>query len=143
MNRIKFVRTVSLATMLAVLAVLAAGCGSGDPKESILQDRARWNVSVLSWSQSDDGTVTIGTRLSGPPNSKLAELTIQVQLVDSESQIIEAVWHTFDLSDVRRGGPADKIVRIREFPQEVFGAGIDLVLSPTAEEEAQISELQF
>ena len=59
MNRINFVRTVSLVTLLAILAVLAAGCGPSDPKESILQDRARWNVSVLSWSQSDDGTVTI------------------------------------------------------------------------------------
>ena len=143
MTRIKLVRTVSLFTLLAVVALLATGCGSRDPKESILQDRARWNVSVLSWSQSEDGTVTIGTRLSGPPNSKLAELTVRVQLVDSESQIIELVWHTFDLSDVQRGGPADKIVRLREFPREVFGAGIDPVLSPTAEEQAQIGELQL
>jgi hypothetical protein len=142
MRRIHLVRAVSLLTLLALLAVLAAGCGPGDPKEGILQDRARWNVSVLSWSQSEDGTVAIGTRLSGPPNSKLSELTVQVQLVDADSQIIETVWHTFDLSDVQRGGPADKIVRIREFPQEVSGAGIDLVLSPTAEEEAQIRELQ-
>ena len=143
MNRIKLVRAVSLLSLLGILAALVAGCGPSDPKESILQDRARWNVSVLSWSQSDDGTVTIGTRLSGPPNSKLSELTVRVQLVDADSEIIETVWHTFDLSDVQRGGPADKIVRIGEFPQEVFGAGIDLVLSPTAEEEAQISELQL
>ena len=142
MNRLAFVRNVSLLTLLGIFAALSAGCGPSDPKDKILQDRARWNVTVLSWSQSDDGTVTIGTRLSGPPNSKLAELTIQVQLFDSESKVIETVWYTFDLSDVQRGGPADKIVRIREFPQEVFGAGIDLVLSPTAEEEAQISELQ-
>jgi hypothetical protein len=142
MYRKKFVRTFTFATLLALLAVVASGCGDRDPKEKILQDRARWNVAVQSWSQGEDGTVTIGARLSGPPNSKLAELTVRVKLVDSESEIIETVWHTFDLSDVQRGGPADKIVRVREFPQEVFGAGIDPVLAPTAEEQAQISELQ-
>lgn len=142
MIRNKLVRATTLATLLAIVAVVAAGCGDKDPQDSILQDRARWNVAVQSWSQGDDGTVMIGARLSGPPNSKLSELTVRVQLVDSDSQIIETVWHTFDLSDVQRGGPADKIVRVREFPQEVFGAGIDPVLSPTAEERAQISELQ-
>ena len=135
-------RTSSLAALLAILAALASGCAPSDPKEGILQDRARWNVTVQSWSQGQDGTVTIGTRLSGPPNSKLSELTVRVQLVDSDSQIIETVWHTFDLSDVQRGGPADKVIRVREFPQEVAGAGVDPVYTPTAEEQAQIRELQ-
>lgn len=142
MIRQPLARTLSLATLLAILAVLAAACGESDPKEGILQDRARWDVTVQSWSQADDGTVTIGTRLSGPPNSKLSELTVRVQLVDSDSQIIETVWHTFDLSDVQRGGPADRVIRVREFPQEVSGAGVDPVYSPTAEEQAQIPELQ-
>ena len=142
MNRNRSVLTLALASTLAILAVVATGCGDRDPKQSILQDRARWNVAVQSWSQGEDGTVTIGARLSGPPNSKLSELTVRVKLVDSESEIIETFWHTFDLSDVQRGGPADKIVRVREFPQEVFGAGIDPVLAPTPEEQAQISELQ-
>jgi hypothetical protein len=135
-------RTSLLAALLAILAAFACGCGPSDPKEGILQDRARWNVTVQSWSQAQDGTVTIGTRLSGPPNSKLSELTVRVQLVDSDSQIIEAVWHTFDLSDVQRGGPADKVIRVPEFPQEVSGAGVDPVYTPTAEEQVQIRELQ-
>ena len=135
-------RASSLAALLAILAALASGCGPSDPKEGILQDRARWDVTVQSWSQGQDGTVMIGTRLSGPPNSKLSELTVRVQLVDSDSQIIETVWHTFDLSDVQRGGPADKVIRVREFPQEVSGAGVDPVYTPTAEEQAQIRELQ-
>ena len=135
-------RASLLAASLAILAALASGCGPSDPKEGILQDRARWDVTVQSWSQAQDGTVTIGTRLSGPPNSKLSELTVRVQLVDSDSQIIETVWHTFDLSDVQRGGPADKVIRVSEFPQEVSGAGIDPVYTPTAEEQAQIRELQ-
>jgi len=135
-------RTSSVAALLAILAALASGCGPSDPKEGILQDRARWDVTVQSWSQGQDGTVTIGTRLSGPPNSKLSELTVRVQLVDSDSQIMETVWHTFDLSDVQRGGPADKVIRVREYPQEVSGAGVDPVYAPTAEEQAQIRELQ-
>jgi len=142
MIRPNLARVVALLAVLATVAVLTAGCGSSDPKERILQDRARWDVTVLSWSQGDDGTVTIGTRLSGPPNSGLDELTVRLQMFDSESRVIESTWHTFDLSDVPRGGPADKIIRVREFPQEVFGAGIDSVRVPTAEEESRIRELQ-
>jgi hypothetical protein len=143
MTRKNLVRTAAWAALTALLAVLAAACGTSDPREAVLQDRARWNVSVQSWSQGQDGTVTIATRLSGPPNSKLKELTVRVQLVDESSQVIENVWHTFDLSDVQRGGPADKIIRVPEFPHEVYGAGIDPVLVPKPEDEGQIPELQF
>ena len=142
MIRKQIARTILRSSLLAIIAFLAVGCGESDPKEGILQDRARWDVTVQSWSQGQDGTVMIGTRLSGPPNSKLSELTVRVQLVDSDSQIIETVWHTFDLSDVQRGGPADKVIRVREFPQEVSGAGVDPVYTPTAEEQAHIRELQ-
>ena len=141
MIRRNLARVVALLAVLATLAVSTGGCGPRDPKERILQDRARWDVTVLSWSQSDDRTVTISTRLSGPPNSGLDELTVRLQMFDSESRVIESVWYTFDLSDVQRGGPADKIIRVREFPHEVYGAGIDLVRVPTAEEESRIREL--
>ena len=142
MIRRNLARVVALLAVLATLAVLTGGCGPRDPKERILQDRARWDVTVLSWSQSDEGTVTVSARLSGPPNSGLDELTVRLQMFDSESRVIESTWHTFDLSDVPRGGPADKIIRVREYPHEVFGAGIDSVLVPTAEEESRIRELQ-
>ena len=142
MIRRNLARAVALVAVVATLAVLIAGCVPVDPKEGILQDRARWDVVVLSWSQGEDGTVTVSTRLSGPPNSRLDELTVRLQMFDSESRVIESVWHTFDLSDVPRGGPADKIIRVRQFPHEVLGAGIDPVLAPTAEEESRISELQ-
>jgi hypothetical protein len=135
-------RAIAFVALIAVVSLSTTGCGPQDPKERILQERARWNVTVLNWSQGEDGTVTISTRLSGPPNSTLGELTVRLQLFDADSQVIESVWHTFDLSDVQRGGPADKIVRVREFPHEVFGAAVDPVFTPTADEEARISELQ-
>jgi hypothetical protein len=69
-------------------------------------------------------------------------LTVRVQLFDEAEAVIDTVWHTFDLSDVQRGGPADRIIRIRQLPQEVAGAGLDPVLQPTADEEAHIPELQ-
>ncbi len=142
MSRNLLFRSAAIAATLGFIALWVAGCGPSDPKERVLQDRARWNVNVLSWSQSEDGTVTISTRLSGPPNSTLEELTVRLQLFDADSQVIESIWHSFDLSDVQRGGPADKIVRVGEFPHEVFGAGIDRVVAPTAEEESRIKELR-
>lgn len=139
-------RNTSARTLPALAAVLAVawlvGCGPADPRARVLDERARWNVSVLSWSQGADGTVTIGARLSGPPSSGLRSLTVRVRLTDAQDAVIDSVWHTFDLTDVERGGPADKIVRVPEFPHEVAGAGIDPVLSPSPEDEPHIRELQ-
>jgi len=131
-----------LLAATALTALCAVGCGGvTDPRQRVLDQRARWNVQLLSWSQSPDGTVTLGARLSGPPNSDLEQLTVRVQLYDADENVIGSEWHSFDLSDVERGGPVDLNVRIREFPHEVAGAGFDLVLQPTAEEESHIPEL--
>jgi hypothetical protein len=131
------------AALLAMFALASTACGPSDPKAKILQERARWNVVVLDLSQNDEGTVNISTRVSGPPSSKLRSLSVRVQLTDAEDKVIDRVWHTFDLSGVERGGPADLSIRVPDFPQEVFGAGVDLVLAPTPEEQTHIEELQL
>ena len=131
------------AVLLALSALVSTACGPSNPKAKILQERARWNVNVLDLSQNDEGTINISTRVSGPPSSKLRSLTVRVQLTDAEDKVIDRVWHTFDLSGVERGGPADLLIRVPDFPEEVFGAGVDMVLAPTPEEQTQIEELQL
>ncbi len=135
--------THKLLLCLLAACLALAGCAPADPHQRVLKDRARWNVDVLDVSQNNAGTITIATRVSGPPGSNLAQLTVRVQLTGAESEVIESRWHTFDLSGVERGGPADMVIVLPEFAAEVFGAGVDMVLAPTAEERAQIKELQF
>lgn len=126
-----------------LLAALATACGPFEPTQKVLKERARWKVTVLGVVQGGDGTVIVDTRLSGPPNAKLQALTVRVQLADAGGGVVDTVWHTFDLSGIRRGGPADVSVRLREYPQEISGAGIDRVLAPSPEEAAHIAELQL
>jgi hypothetical protein len=132
-----------LAALLAIIAIVAAatGCGSSDPAARKLAERARWNATLLSWAQSPDGTVSGTARLSGPPASQLPSLTVRLQIVGEDGQTIEKTWQTFDLSDVERGGPADKRFTIASYPHAVGGIGIDPVLAPTPEERARIPEL--
>jgi hypothetical protein len=136
-----FRRVLAAVLVAGLLPVLASCGGPEDPAKRAREQRARWNVTLLDWSQSPDGAVTLSTRVSGPPNSDLDQLTVLVQLFDADENEIDRTWHTFDLSDVQRGGPADKIIRIRDLPGEVAGAGIDPVLDPTADDEPHIPEL--
>lgn len=131
-----------LSAVLLLAAALGAACvGAGDPKQRALEQRARWNVTLLDWSQSSEGAVTLSTRLSGPPNSDLTQLTVRVQLFDQDETVVQSNWHTFDLADVERGGPADKIIRIHDLEGEIAGAAIDLVLQPGPDDEPHIPEL--
>jgi len=125
----------------ALLAWAAVACGVSDPRQAVLEERARWNVTVLSLAQKEDGTVHLSTRVSGPPRARLDRLTVRFQLTDDAGAVLDRVWHTYDLDDVHRGGPADKFVRIERFPHEVAGAGVEPVLQPTEEEARHIPEL--
>jgi hypothetical protein len=141
MKASRSIRTVIVQSVL--LALLIIGCGPSDPRQRILDERARWEVALLNWSQSaSDGTVNIAVRLSGPPNSAIDRLTVLVRLADEQDQVIDSVWHTFDLSDVERGGPADKLIRVSGFSEEIYGAWIEPVYQPTPEQEQHIPELR-
>jgi len=129
------------AAAAAVLAVAALACRPGDPRARVLEERARWQATLESWAQSPGpGPVTLAVRLSGPPSAKLERLTVRVQLHDDAGIVMSSLWHTFDLRDVRRGGPADKSIRI-PFDREVAGASVEVVAAPTPEEQANLPEL--
>jgi len=130
------------ASLLLAAGVLLAGCAPSDPAQRVLKERARWTVQPLEWVQLDDGAVQIGTRISGPPNSKLAALTVRIDLMDAAGARIESHWYTFDLTAIPRGGPKDVPVRLPPVDQPVDSVQVQLVLEPTEEEATHIRELQ-
>jgi hypothetical protein len=137
----RFERRILLIPILAAVAL--AGCAPSDPAEAILEQRALWDVRVLSWAQDADGAVNISTRISGPPSSKLDRLTVRVKLLDSAENIVDTVWHTYDLSQAPRGGPADLFIRIPQASESVAALSLDMALIPSPEERERIEELQF
>jgi hypothetical protein len=137
-------RTSLARAVLVAGAVLVAACSSGTAEQKILEQRARWNVQLQNWAEGPDGGINIGTRLSGPPNSPLKRLTVAIVLQDAEGRNVERVWHTFDLSEVQRGGPVDLVINVPpsdDRPAAIEGIGIDAVLVPGPEDRAHIPEL--
>jgi len=136
----------SLRVLAAVLVLLVslAGCGCGDPRERLLEDRARWKVANLSWAMGDDGTITLMTRVSGPVNSELEQLTVRIVMQDAAGNPVKHEWRTLDLSGIQRGGPEDIRLKLQA-PEgaSVEGIGIDTVPVPGPEDLPHIEELQL
>jgi hypothetical protein len=128
-------------TMLLLAASLTA-CAPSDPKAGILDERLRWDVTVLNWAPADNGGINISTRVSGPPSSKLRQLTVRIDLLDPGDNVIGDYWHTYDLQQVPRGGPADLYIRIKKASPLIVGLTLNMMLEPTVEEQGRIVELQ-
>ena len=41
--------------------LIAPACKASDPKLKIQQERARWEVRILSWAQGADGAINVST----------------------------------------------------------------------------------
>ena len=134
--------TSALAAGL-LIAVGLLGCAPSDPRERVLEQRARWNVTLLSWAQGRDGTLTLNARVSGPVNSDLRQLTVRLLLQDAAGNAVDHEWRTLDLSGIERGGPQDIMLRLTAREVEVEGIGIDTVPAPTADEIPHIVELDL
>jgi len=141
--RARFCLTLCLVLSGALLGAAAlTGCGSSDPAERVRKERARWTVQAFEWLQLDDGAIHIGTRVSGPPNSRIDSLTVRIDLLDDAGEPLDRHWHTFDLTQIQRGGPRDVPVRLPAMDRVVEAVSVQLVLDPTDEEAAKIVELQ-
>ena len=130
-----------LSLLLLLLAAGLMACQSSDSRSEILKQRARWNVQVQSWASGDDGSLTVGTRISGPVNSTLDQLTFQILMFDADNNLLGEEWRTVSLSEVPRGGPVDRAFKVQAPPEGVENLGISLVLAPTPEQESHIPEL--
>jgi hypothetical protein len=127
---------------LLLLAASLAACAPSDPKADILEERLRWDVTVLNWAPAHEGGINISTRVSGPPSSTLRQLTVRIDLLDPGDNVIGDYWHTYDLQQVPRGGPADLYIRIQKTSPLTVGLTLNMMLEPTAEEQGRIVELQ-
>jgi hypothetical protein len=72
----------------------------------------------------------------------LEKLTVRVDLLDGDDNKIGEHWHTYDLSQAPRGGPADLYIRIPHATTKVVGLALDMVLEPSPEEEERLIELR-
>lgn len=127
--------------LLALAAMLAAGCGPADRRQKILDARARFNVEILNWAQEPAGDLNVSTRVTGPPSSPLEQLTVRFDLLDASGGSVGEHWYTYDLSRVPRGGPSDILVRIPSPGVQVDGLSVSLVYTPNEDEAAQMPEL--
>ena len=135
-------RYAALVTLCGLVLACASACGPSNPRARVLEERARWNVQLLDWVQTEEGAVNLSTRVSGPPNSSLEHLTVGFLLMDAAENTLAREWHTFDLSEVPRGGPKDIMVSVSAAGHAVEGVGVTLVLEPTPDDETHIRELQ-
>ena len=122
------------------LCVAAPACKTKSAFDTALEQRARWNVQARDWTQNDEQVVLLSTRVNGPPSSSLAALTVKILLQDASGATIEEIWHTYDLSELPRGGPKDITIPIPA-QSPVAGLAVDRVLNPTDAELTHIEEL--
>jgi hypothetical protein len=133
----------ALIAVLVMLACSTVGCGLGDPRRDVLEERARWNLQLLSWIPVEDSAVTLNIRVSGPPNAGIEKLSYRVILFDQAEQTLSTTWLTLDLTEIKRGGPKDLFRRVEAETDQVAGVAVDVVYSPTPEQEQFIEELQL
>jgi hypothetical protein len=133
-------RAIPTSALLIAIASVAA-CNSTDPQLKVLQERARWDVRILSWAQEADGPINVATRISGPPASSLEQLTVRFDLLGGSDEPLGSHWHTYDLADVPRGGPSDLLVRVPGHEVAVEGLAVSLVLQPNADDQSRMPEL--
>lgn len=136
---------IRLAAVVATLTVLviASGCGPSDPAREVLETRRHWKVDLMGFVQQEDGAVSAQFRLSGPVYSKLADLTVRCDLLDAEDRIISTHWNSFDLREVRRGGPVERFLTVRppDGSLAVESIRLDPVHYPEPGDYAHIPEL--
>ncbi len=135
-----WVRRTACALFLMVCIAALSGCGGGDPKADLLAERAQWEVELRSFRLSEVSAVASLT-VKGPTQTELNKLTVLFYLVDAAGNRVDSIWHTLDVSAVRRGVAKDMVVTLPTGGAEVDALQLDPVFTPTAEQEAFLEEL--
>jgi hypothetical protein len=130
-----------LVALLGGVILMALACGSSDPLEDVLRERARWKVEVRSFVVLDDGSSRVTVQVAGPVKSSLEVLTVRVELVDAEGKTLHASWVPIDLSDVQRGVPAEKSLSLPAISAVPESVQVDPILAPTEQDIQHMPEL--
>ncbi len=133
-------KTTLVLTLALALCIGVPGCKTKSALDAALEQRARWTVLALDWTQTADHVVLLSTRLNGPTRSPLASLTVRIVLQDASGATIDEIWHTYDLSELPLGGPKDITITIAA-GGPVEDLGVDRVLNPNERERSRIVEL--
>lgn len=127
------------ALWLAV--ALLVGCAPSDPTQRALNERSRWQVTLLSWTQHSSGEIDASLRVSGPRTTSLSTLTIKLLMMNEAGDAVDQEWHSIDLTVIEGGGPEDVFVRIPARDFEVQGLALDLLQQPAEADRDRIPEL--
>jgi len=87
MNRTS--KSIFIVTLAVVLWLASPACRTKSTLDKVLEQRARWTVLALDWTQTKDHVVLLSTRLNGPSNSPLDRLTVCIVLKDAAGATIE------------------------------------------------------
>ena len=129
-----------MAILALAVCLLGSGCKTKSALDKALEERARWSVQALDWTQNSDNVVLLSTRVNGPPRGALDRLTVKIVLQDAAGATIDEIWHTYDLTELPQGGPKDITIRIPS-GVTVEGLGVDRMLSPSETDRQRIDEL--
>ncbi|MBD3868462.1 MAG: hypothetical protein IFK94_10100 [Acidobacteria bacterium] len=126
-----------------VLIALCMGCEAEDPARNVLKTRRLWNVDLSGFVQREDGAISAQFRLSGPVDNRLDDLTVKIELLDAAGGELSTTWESFDLRDVKRGGPVERFLTISGPGDDavVESIRLDPVHYPETADYAHILEL--
>jgi hypothetical protein len=134
--------TVRGAT-LALFLCTFAGCEPADPRQAVIEERARWTVSPKGFVETEDGRIKLSISVSGPARSSIEQLSFRIDLRDERGESVGGEWRTIDLASIPMGTGTDLSLTLTS-PTEGFAEiSIDRVLAPGPDDTPHIKELQF
>lgn len=124
-----------------VAAVLFSACSSKTPEQEVLDARDLWKVEIVDSIEHEDGSLSAQFRLSGPVKNDLETLTVRIEILGVDDQVLETVWHPFDVSGIERGITVEQVVRLPATVEPIGNLAVDPVRRPTPEQIPHIPEL--
>jgi|GEM_PF-6177657 len=123
---------------------LFTGCARPDPIEKALEERRGWKVDLVTFLVKEDGKTSAQFRLTGPVDNHLEQLTVKVEQLDADGEVLSASWNTFDVAEVRRGGTVERLLLLDPPADggQVESLRVDPLVTPDPSDYDHLPELQ-
>ncbi len=126
----------------AVLVVgTALACSRTPDPSALLEDRARYQVELVSWVARPDGRIAATLRVRGPVRTRLDRLTVEIVRFGWGGERIGSDWVSLELGERPSGLTVEKVVVLPGEPMPE-ALGVDLHAHPAPEILSRLKELQ-